>query len=217
MIDWLKSLPKPIGLMTCVDDRSQHVFEACQLAGLRVPNDVAILGVDNDEVICNMVYPPLSSIALNLEKAGYEAAHLLDKMMNNHKIDNRTLLVGSSRVVTRQSTDIIAVEDEIVIDAIRYIQQNVKKAIQVHELADAVAVSRRSLERRFRVALGCSILEEIRRVRVDHISRLLVETDRSILRIARTFGFTGVDHISRYFRKEKGIGPRAYRKRYGAE
>jgi LacI family transcriptional regulator len=217
MADWLKSLPKPIGLMTCADDRSENVIEACKIAGINVPEELAILGTDNDEVICDLSYPPLSSIALNVERAGYEAAELLDKGMKGQKMGGKMLLVRPLYVVTRQSTDVMAIEDKEVAEAVRYIRQNAKNIIQVNDIANAVAVSRRSLERKFRRIFGCSVHKEIRRVRVEQMGRFLVGTNHSILRIARTFGFPGVDHISRYFRKEKGMSPQAYRKQYGSK
>ena len=215
MADWLKSLPKPIGLMTCADDRSQNVIDACRIANVNVPQEVAVLGTDNDKIICELSYPPLSSIALNVEKAGYEAAELLDKGMKGQKMEAEMLLVRPLHVVTRQSTDVMAIGDKEVAEAVRYIRKNVKNMIQVNDLAAAVGVSRRSLERKFNRILDCSVYHEIRRMRVEQISYFLAETNHSILGIARTFGFTGAEHISRYFRREKGMSPQAYRKQYG--
>jgi LacI family transcriptional regulator len=214
LADWLQSLPKPIALMTCADDRSQNVSDACKIANIKVPEEIAILGTDDDKIICDLSFPPLSSIALNVEKTGYEAAELLDIGMNGQKMEAKLLLVQPLNITTRQSTEVMAIKDDDVVETIQYIRKNVKDVIQVDNIATAIGISRRSLERKVKKILGRSIHQEIRRIRVEQIARFLIETNSSILRIAKTFGFTGVDHISRYFRKEKGISPQSYRKQY---
>jgi LacI family transcriptional regulator len=217
MADWLKSLPKPVGLMTCTDDRSQDVIEACKIAALHVPEEVAIIGVDNDELVCELSSPPLSSIALNTQRSGYEAAELLDKMMSRKRIKlaNQTVVVHPTHIVTRQSTDILAMADGDVVAAIRFIRRHAKEMIQVDDVVNTVAVSRRSLEQRFRRELGRSVLAEIKRARVDQVARMLVETNLSVSQIALALGYAGVENIARYFRSEKGMSPLAYRKLYG--
>jgi LacI family transcriptional regulator len=215
MADWLKSLPKPVGLMTCTDDRSQYAIEACKIAGLHVPEQVAIIGVDNDELVCELSTPPLSSIALNTERAGYEAAELLDKLMAGKKMTKQTIVVQATHVVARQSTDILAIEDQDVVKALRFIRQHSNEMIQVSDVVDATSVSRRALEQRFRRVLGRSVLAEIRRVRTDLVTQMLVETNLSISKIALTLGYTGVENIARYFQHEKGMSLQAYRKKHG--
>jgi LacI family transcriptional regulator len=217
MADWLKSLPKPVGLMTCTDDRSQDVVEACKVAALHVPEQVAIIGVDNDELVCELSSPPLSSIALNTQRSGYEAAALLDKLMSRKKIKmaDQTIIVHPTHVVTRQSTEILAMEDRDVAAAVRFIRRHAKEMIQVDDVVDTVAVSRRSLEQRFRRELGRSVLDEIKRARVGQVGRMLVETNLSVSQIALALGYTGVENIARYFRSERGMSPVAYRKLYG--
>ena len=212
MADWLKSLPKPIGIMACNDDRGQHVIEACKIAQLRIPEDVAVIGVDNDDLICDLCDPPLSSVALNVEKAGYEAARLLDLMMNNRKTVVKNITVKPTYVRTRHSTDIIATEDKELTKAISFIRQNFRKDIRVEDVVESTILSRRSLEQRFRNKLNRSINSEIRRIRVEHISKLLVETDLSISEIAYSLGFSSAEHISRYFQREKGKCLREFRK-----
>ena len=211
---WLLTLPKPIGLMTCNDDRGEWVIEACKIAGLKVPDEIAILGVDNDQLICDLCNPPLSSIVLNVEKAGYEAAALLDKMMDGEKINNYEIPIRPTHVVSRQSTDILAIDDPDVVAAIRFIHRHTKNVIQVNQIVDVVSLSRRVLEKRFRSIVGHSIHDEIRRVRVEQIIRMMAETEMSVSEIAKNLGFPEVEHISRYFRKEKGMSPLAYRKKY---
>jgi LacI family transcriptional regulator len=212
--DWLLTLPKPIGLMACNDDRGEWVIEACKIAGLNVPDEAAIVGVDNDQLICDLCAPPLSSIVLNVEKAGYDAAALLDKMMAGERATVCDIHVRPTHVAIRQSTDILAVDDASVSAAIRFIRQHSKTVIQVKDVVNAVALSRRVLEKRFRAILGHSIHDEIRRARVEQIIQMLAETGMSISEIAQALGFSDVAHISRYFRREKGMSPLAYRKRY---
>ncbi len=212
MAEWLKHLIKPVGIMACNDDRGQHVIEACKIAALRVPEDVAVIGVDDDDLICDLCDPPLSSVALNVEKAGYEAAKLLDKMMSEGKQINRNIEVIPTYVRIRHSTDIIATQDIELTKAITFIRQNFRKSIQVKNVVEATTLSRRGLEQRFRNKLNRSINSEIRRIRIEHICRLLVETELSISEIAYGFGFSSVEHISRYFQKEMGQSLRDYRK-----
>ena len=212
MADWLKSLPKPIGIMACNDDRGQHVIEACKIAQLHIPEDVAVIGVDNDDLICDLCDPPLSSVALNVEKAGYEAARLLDLMMNSRKTVIKNITVKPTYVRTRHSTDIIETEDKELTKAISFIRQNFRKDIRVEDVVESTILSRRSLEQRFRNKLNRSINSEIRRIRVEHISKLLVETDLSISEIAYSLGFSSAEHISRYFQREKGKCLREFRK-----
>jgi LacI family transcriptional regulator len=215
LVDWIRSLPKPVGILACNDERGQHVSEACKIAGLRVPDDVAILGVDNDVLVCDLSDPPLSSIALNTEKAGYETARLLDDLMKGQAMEGQRILVEPTRIVERQSSNILAVDDENVARAVRFICDNVDKPIQVDDVAQAAAMSRRMLERRFRKFLNRSINEEVKRIRIKRCIQLMFETDLSISEIARTMGFSGIEHISRYFRNAIGMSLSAYRRNLG--
>lgn len=215
MADWLMSLPKPIGLMSCNDDRGQNVAEICKIVGLYVPDEIAIIGVDNDEVICGLSDPPLSSIPLNAERAGYEAAELLDRLMSGEKMAGQRIIDCPTHVITRQSTDILAIEDREVVDSVRFIRQHSKEPIQVTDVVETTTLSRRALEQRFRNVLGRSVLSEIRRVRIELVAQMLVDTTLSISQIALALGYTGVDHIARYFKREMGMNLLAYRKKYG--
>ena len=218
MADWLKSLQKPVGLMACNDDRARHVVEACKIAGLHVPEQVAVIGVDNDELICDFSNPRLSSMSLNLERSGYEAAELLDKLMAQKvKPAEQKITVQPTRIVPRQSTDILAIDDSDVANAVRFIRQNAKDRIQVSDVVDAVGVSRRGLERRFRKVLSSSVLDEIRRVRAEQVAQMLVETNLSIGQVSLALNFPSIEHISRFFSQEKGVSPLAYRKKYGGK
>jgi len=215
LADWLKSLPKPLALMACNDDRAQDITEACKLAGLAIPHDVVVLGVDNDDLVCELTNPPLSSIAVNNERAGYEVAEMLEKLMAGKKPTKKRIIAQPTHVVTRQSTDIFAIEDAEVANAARFIHEHSKEPIHVDQVVNAVALSRRVLEYRFRKTMGRSVLSEIRRVRVEQVARLLTETNLSVVQIAETLRFAGIEHIARYFSKEKGMTLLQYRKRYG--
>jgi len=212
VLRWIEDLPKPVGIFACNDDRGQNILEVCKLIGLKVPEDVAVIGVDNDPMICEIGDPPLTSIALNVESAGYEAAKLLDGLIEKKKISKRQILVSPSHIVQRQSSNILAVDNAEVALAIRYIRNNAKNKILVKDVVKTTGISRRALERRFRKTIHRSIYDEIRQVRVEWISKLLIESDLSISQITSLFNFTDVEHISRYFKKEKGIGLREFRK-----
>lgn len=214
MIEWIKSLPKPIGIMTSNDDRGIQVLEACKAAGVNVPEQIAVLGVDNDVVNCELAMPPLSSIALNTAKAGYEAARLLDSMMRGSPdCTDKKITVEPTHIVERQSTNVFAVPDEVVAEALDFIRSNVKMQIQVSDVAEFVSVSRRELERRFKRYLNCSIHQEIKLAKVRLITKMLLETSHTISEIADELGFSGIAHIGRYFRDVEGISLVEYRRK----
>lgn len=210
--NWLKSVPKPVGVLACNDDRGQHILEVCKRLGFKVPEDVAVIGVDNDPMICDIGDPPLTSIALNVERAGYEAARLLDQMIEGKPIAPQIINVTPTHVVQRQSTDLLAINDPEVAAAIRFIKENAKNKILVCDVVKVTRISRRALEQRFREILHRSIYDEIRQERIELISKLLIETDLPISHISSLFNFTDLEHISRYFKKKKGLGLREFRK-----
>ncbi len=215
LADWLRGLTKPVGIMACNDDRGQHIIEACANAKLDVPYEVAIIGVDNDEQVCDMSNPPLSSVAMDVEKAGFRASELLNKMMMGKKMPPQTVIVQPNRVVTRQSTNIVAVEDKLVSQALNFIHQNAKRLIQVDDVIKNLSVSRRNLHDKFMKTLGRSVYDEIKRVRIDLISQMLIETDLSVSDIALSLGYDNTNHIARYFKQKMGISPVDYRKLHG--
>jgi LacI family transcriptional regulator len=212
--DWLKTLPKNTGLMTCSDDRSLHVLEGCKAAGLLVPEDIAVLGVDNDEILCDLANPPLSSIAFNTEDVGFKAARTLDKMMNGMSLINLDITAKPAYVISRHSTDIFAVEDEQLNIALSYIKTNRFKLIQVSDVVKATSVSRRNLELRFKRWLNRSILDEIKRVHVGLMAEMLIETNYSVAKIASLLGHSSVDNICRYFKNQKKVSPSEFRDQY---
>ncbi len=213
---WLRSLPRPVGLMACNDDCGAQVMEACKLAGLPVPDAVGVIGADNDEVVCGLSDPPMSSVAINFERAGYEAAQALDQMMQKVRGVPARIRVDATYVVARRSTDVVAVDDPHLVKALRFIRDHTREPVLVSQVAGAAGLSRRALERRFRREIGHSILHEIRRLRSEQIARLLVETHLTIGQIADSMGFSDVQHFARYFRAAKQMSPLAYRKSLGS-
>jgi Transcriptional regulators len=210
---WIKDLPKPVGIFACNDDRGLHILEVCKLMNLKVPEDVAVIGVDNDLMVCEFGYPPLSSIALNIESAGFEAAKLLDKMMSSgNKMKGRKIIATSSHILQRQSSDILAVDDKEVAQAIQFIKDHAKNKILIKDMLRTAGIGRRALEKRFRNTIHRTIYHEIQQVRIESISKLLIETDLPISQITSLYNFTDAEHISRFFKKEKGMSLREYRK-----
>ena len=216
MVKWLEALPKPVGLMACNDDCGVQVMEACKMAGLPVPDAVGVVGADNDELVCGLADPAMSSVAVNFERAGYELAQALDRLMKRKRRVPSKIIVQATHIVPRRSTDVVAVEDAPVARALRFIRDHTRGPVTVDEVARTVGLSRRVLERRFRRELNSSILKEIRRVRTDQIARLLLETPLSVGDIAESLGFSDVQHFARYFRAGKQSSPLAYRRRLGA-
>jgi LacI family transcriptional regulator len=215
MSAWIRSLPKPIGLMSCCDLRGQHVVEACRTAEVMVPEEVSILGVDNDEPLCDITNPKLSSIAMNTKSAGYEAAVLLEKLMNgDEKPDGQKIIVDPICVITRQSSDVFRVENPDLARALHYIKQYSHRQIVVSDVVAAACISRRSLEDKFNKYLHRSVLSEIRRVRIERFAQMLLETNFSIPQIARELNFPSEENVGRYFEREKGMRPNAYRKKF---
>lgn len=214
MTRWLASLPKPVGVMACNDDRAENVIEACKIAGLHVPDQVAVIGADNDDLVCTLSDPPLSSVALNFERAGFESAKALDRLMRGRAVPNRKIIVRAIHLVARQSTDTLATQDEHVVKALRFIRTHAQENMGVIDVAKASGLSRRALEKRFRSILGHTILDEIRSSRTGQIARMLVETSLPISQIAETLNFPSPQHVARYFRKTRNMTPLEYRRHH---
>jgi LacI family transcriptional regulator len=197
--------------MACNDERGRQVLDACRQAGVCVPEDVSIIGVDNDEVYCNLAEPPLSSVAYNAELGGFQAAELLDKMMKSRIKDPGTIIVEPLHVVARRSSDVIAVSDKDVANAISYIQQTKGRGVTVEDVARAAAVSRRVLETRFPKVTGRSILQEIQRAKVSHAQWLLETTDLTVPQIAELAGYNSASYFIHVFQRAQGTTPGKYR------
>jgi LacI family transcriptional regulator len=215
-LNWLKSLPKPVGLMACDDGVGYDLIEAAGEAGIHVPEDIAIVGMDNDEALCNSIKPPLSSVEANLEQAGYEAAELLNAMiLGTEKVSSRPVFARVTGVVARQSSDILAINDPHIAAAVHFIRTHFNSPIQVSDVVAATSLSRRGLEKKFRTILKRSILNEIMRVRIEHIVDLLLKSGMSIDQIAASSTFNSTSHLIGVFKKHKGVSPRTFRKNNG--
>jgi LacI family transcriptional regulator len=216
LVKWLKTLPERTAIMTCSDDRALHVLEACNIAKIKIPEQIAVLGVDNDDIICELANPPISSIKFNVVKAGYKSAATLNKLMFCRETTHDNIVVEPIEIVTRLSTDILGVEDRDVISALSFIREHRNELIQVQDVADAVSVSRRTLEVKFRRYLNKSLLEEIKQVHIDQMVRMLLETNLPVSKIALILGHNSSENISRYFKYVKGLSPKAFREKYGS-
>jgi LacI family transcriptional regulator len=213
---WLESLPRPVGVMAPNDIRGIDVLNACQTQGLRVPDDVAVIGVDDDELLCEICSPPLSSIVPNIEQIGYEAAALLDRLMDGEPVGFEERFVSPSGVTTRLSTDVLSIGDPEFAAAVRFIRQNACLGITVGDVLDHVPISRSTLERNFRGLLRRSPQAEIRAVQLARARQLLAETDHPIHRIADLVGYQHVEYFNVVFKREIGQTPGQYRRRVRA-
>lgn len=214
-LDWLRSLAKPVGLFACNDDCGQRIMEICRFAGLAVPDEIGVIGTDNDEVICGLTDPPMSSIAMNFQRAGYEAARALDRLIQGKSALSSRIITEASGIAARRSTDFVAAEDPHLRKALRFIRDGARHTVSVADVAAASGLSRRSLEKAFRNQIGRTILEEIRRVRTDQIAHFLVETELTVAQIADALDFPDVQHVARYFRAVKRVSPTAFRRLHG--
>ncbi len=210
---WLQHLPKPVAIFASNDIAARNLADTCGQLSLNVPAQVAILGVDDDELECLLATPPLSSIAIPAERIGYEAARLLDQMMSGEETPPGPLFLPPIRVVRRQSTDTLAVDDPAVAAALAFIRQHVADDLSVAKIVAEVGIVRRELERRFRARLGCSVGEELRRVRVEIAKGLLSDTSLSMPTVARHSGFSNAQRLAVVFHQATGLSPSAYRRR----
>ncbi|MBS0265008.1 MAG: substrate-binding domain-containing protein [Planctomycetes bacterium] len=210
---WLIGLPRPVGVLCSHDIQGVQLSEVCHRVGLRVPDDIALLGVDDDDLFCTLARPPLSSIALPGERIGFEAARMLHGLLSRSKkrLQPWTVKLPSPGVMTRRSSDILAIEDGEVAKAVRYIRANALTPMGVPDILETVAVSRRSLERRFRAILGRGLAEEICRVRIAKAKELLSETEIPIAQVATNSGFSEAKHLSTAFRRKTGLTPTEFR------
>jgi LacI family transcriptional regulator len=210
-LQWLQSLPWPVGVFSPSNDDARIVLEMCQHLNIAVPEHLAILGAADDPAICSVTTPPLSSIDFDSKRVGYQAAALLDRLMAGCPAPKTVQWIAPARVVVRQSTDIVAIEDQDVGRAVRFIRQHAGSGIDVHDVTRAVQLSRRGLERRFRKFLGRTPKEEILRVQIDRVKMLLADTILPIQSVAEKSGFHNFRYFAKIFRRQAGTTPRAYR------
>ena len=215
---WLQALPKPVAIMACDDNQAYHIVEACRLVGggnCRIPDDIAVLGVDNDETMCLISTPNLSSLNQGVEQGGYDVARLIDRLIKDPEAQPEDVIVMPTHIVTRQSTDIYANNDPHISRVLKYIHENITQKLLVPKLVEQVPLSRRLLEKRFRNEMGTSIYNYIVSVRIEKMAQMLSEGS-NVSEAAAELGFADIKNLSRMFRQMKGMSPSEYRDRYAA-
>jgi LacI family transcriptional regulator len=213
---WLRALPKPVGVFVPDDDWGVQVAEVCRQVGLRVPEDVALLGVDDDDLYCELARPPLSSVILPTKRIGYEAAALLDRLLDGARPPAEPILIPPIGVEARRSTEVLSIQDREVVQAVRFIREHAHLPLRVTDVLREVPVGRRTLERRCYKALGWGLGEEIRRVHLERARRLLANTDLPMKTLAHQAGFSDFRQMAVLFRRELGMPPTAFRRQMRA-
>jgi LacI family transcriptional regulator len=213
ILSWLLGLPRPCGIFTCADHWARIVSRYVRLAGLRVPDDLALVGVDNDVVECELLSPPLSSVMVPWQELGEHAALLVQRALDGDRLEQKRWLMPPIAVAARRSSEVFAVEDAVVAKAMRWIRQNAHQHLNVPMVANAIGGGRQRLERRFRRALDRTVQEEIRRARVETAMRLLRTTQDGLVEIAKRSGFSTAALLSAAFKRELGMPPGVYRRR----
>ena len=207
--------PKPIGLLCANDDRAASILETCHAPGYGVPEDVSVIGVDDDQYVCQLQNPPLSSVRMASEQAGYEAAALLDRMIRgDERMSRKHIIAHATGVTVCQSTSVLMVRKADVRKALRFIRENAGRPIRVADIVKATGLSHRTLNDQFQSELGCSINRQLTSARIACISRLLTETKMRIHEIATLVGYEDDRHFSRYFKRATGLTPQAYRRKH---
>ncbi|MBN1855070.1 MAG: DNA-binding transcriptional regulator [Pirellulales bacterium] len=214
LFEWLKQLPKPVAIFVCYDPCAIDIMQGCQMCGIDVPSEAAILGVNNTECLCDTVHPSLSSVEVDCEDQGYRIAQLLDRLMSDPDYADTQQKISPKYVVTRMSTDILAVEDEAVAAALHFIARHFAEPISTPDVANAAGLSRSHLTRRFKASVNHTIGAEIRRRRLNKAKELLRNTSMSLAAIANEAGFRYANYFVNAFVKKEGVSPTAWRKRY---
>jgi LacI family transcriptional regulator len=212
LVHWIAKLPKPMGILACHDERGVDLLNACREFQIAVPDDIAVIGVDNDEVMCELADPPLTSVDSNAEQIGYRAAELLEQLMERKiTLPGRTLIEPGG-VVLRRSTDVLAVDDREVATAMRFIREHACDGINVDDVLQHTRLSRSTLERRFTRLFGRSPSDEVARLRMERVKQLLEQTNHPLSRIADLSGIEHPEHLGRLFRRTVGKTPGEYRR-----
>jgi LacI family transcriptional regulator len=201
---WIATLAKPVGIMADYDVRALYVLEACNQLSIRVPEEVAVIGVDNEELICELATPPLTSVVQSAIRLGYNAARVLDDMMRGTLVEDLAFTIPPEGIVTRQSTDILAFKDPEVVDALRYIRKLACDGICVTDVVKHTSLCRHSLDARFKNALGRSVHGEIQRVQIERVKVLLRSTSLPTNKIAKLAGFRYREYLSTVFHRITG-------------
>ena len=208
---WLAGLPKPVALLACYDIRGRQAIDACRRTGIAVPDEVAVLGVDDDDVLCGLASPPLSSVMPDAIGAGRRAAELLEQLMQGESLERSEWLLPPLGIVVRQSTDVLAIDDPLVVAAVRQIRDHACDGIKVADVARVLKTTRRVLENRFTKRVGHTPHEEIARVQFRRVEQLLRETALPLATIATRAGFRHTEYMTVAFTKRHGMPPSRWR------
>ncbi|MDD2512956.1 MAG: DNA-binding transcriptional regulator [Proteiniphilum sp.] len=209
--EWLFSLPKPVGLFACDDSFALQVSEICKINNIPIPHDISLLGVDNDELICNLSDPPISSIVLDVEKGGYEVGRLIDQLINGTREQPSNIVIRPNRFELRESTERYNLSNEYISKIVHYVEEKFTDEICIDELTKLVPLSRRNLEIKFKDEMGTSIYQFILQCRIEFFAHMLLTTDLPLYDLALQSGFNDSKNISRIFKKMKGYTPSEYR------
>lgn len=210
--NWIKSLPRPVALMACDDTQGNKIMELCRVLGIKIPEEVAVLGVDNDEIICGLSDPPLSSVNLNIVKGGYEAARLIERLLRDKDAISEDVVIQPVTIVNRLSTDIYATDNPVILTALKYIHQNLINKISVEDIVRQVPLSRRLLEIRFKQVTGQPIYQYISNLRMERFAQLLLANTEPVADLAVQVGLADAKNLARQFKEWKGCTPVEYRK-----
>lgn len=214
LASWLKSLPKTTALFACDDNQGKKITEVCRINGIKIPDDIIVLGVDNDEMTCTLSDPPLSSIQLNISKAGYDLARALDLQINQQIPIIKDICITPVSIINRASTDILSIDSPHILTAIRYIQNNVSKKLSVDEIVKQVPLSRRLLEIKFKATVNKTIYEYILFSKIECMANLLINTGDSVIDITAKVGLGDTKNVARIFKSVKGCTPTDFRKKH---
>ena len=214
LMSWLQSLPKPVGILAWGTRRGRDILNVCNEFHILVPEEVAVLAGDDDDLLCEVCYPPMSGIVTPAEQIGYQAAEMLDGLMNDQALETQIKLLAPKDVDTRVSTDTLAISDPSLSKAIRFIRDNIRQPIQVGDVAAAAQISRRALERRFTDAVGHSPAKEIHNARLKCAKKLLRESALSVADVAAASGYSSMEYMINRFQKDLGSTPLKYRTRF---
>lgn len=212
--NWLISLPKPVAIFACDDSFAIQISEICKIKGITIPDDVSLLGVDNDELICNLSDPPISSIILDAEKGGYDLGRKIQRSLQKNEFQSFDITINPVRIEKRKSTEKYNINNEYVLEIVSYIRNNFHLELNINSLVELVPFSRRNLEVKFREEMGVSIYQFIINLRIENIAFLLTSTDLSIQNIIFKSGFNDYSNVYRIFKRTKGYTPIEYRKKY---
>lgn len=210
---WLQKLPKPIALFCCDDAHALFVAEICKIANIAIPDQIALLGVDNDELMCNISDPPISSIVLEVEKGGYAIGHLIHQQLTHQHEGAFNIVINPTRIVLRHSTERHNIKDPYVLKVVKYIDQHYDEELSIEGLLTDIPLSRRNFEVKFKNELNTTIYQYILSCRCDRMADLLQTTDLSLIDIVSKAGFKDYNNVSRIFKKYKGCSPIEYRKK----